>query len=365
MNKKIPVGVLAATGTVGQRFVELLADHPWFEVTVVTGSERTVGRPYGEGVKWKLLGDPPEKIANLIVQPTEPNLDVQVLFSALPTPQARDLEPVFAKVGYIVLTNASPYRMDPYVPLLIPEVNPEHIGIIPYQQEQYGWEGYIVANANCSTTSIVLPLKILHEAYGLETAVVVTMQAISGAGYPGVASMDILDNIIPHIGGEDGKLESEPRKICGLYVDGEIKTADFVISAQANRVPVFDGHLGSVSVKLKQSISPEKAIDLFRTWQPPEMCRDLPSMPDPVLIYRPEEDRPQPRLDRDSGNGLAWTLGKVCECPVNDIRFLTLAHNTLRGAASGSVLNAELLMMRGVFYDKVTASPPHHVTSLP
>ncbi|HID52502.1 MAG TPA: aspartate-semialdehyde dehydrogenase [Anaerolineae bacterium] len=348
MDKKIPVGILAATGTVGQRFVELLADHPWFEITVVTGSERTVGRPYGEGVNWKLLGDPPEKAANLIVQPTEPNLDVKILFSALPTPQAKELEPQFAQAGYAVLTNASPYRMDPYVPLLIPEVNPDHTGIIPVQQEKYGWEGYIVANANCSTTSIVLPMKILHEAYGVETAVVVTLQAISGAGYPGVPSMDILGNVIPHIGGEDAKLEREPRKLCGTLAAGEIQMADFVVSAQANRVPVFDGHLASISLKLRQSAGPEEVIELFQNWQPPEICRQLPSIPDPVLIYRPEPDRPQPRLDTDSGSGLAWTLGKVRSCPVNDVRFLALAHNTLRGAASGSILNAELLLQQGL-----------------
>lgn len=347
MNKKIPVGILAATGTVGQRFVDLLADHPWFEVVVVTGSERTVGRPYGEGVNWKLLGNPPEKIANLIVQPTQPGLGAQVLFSGLPTPEAKELEPAFAKAGHIVLTNASPYRMDPYVPLLIPEVNPEHIGIIPYQQEKYAWEGYLVANANCSTTSVVLPMKILHERYGLATAVIVTMQAISGAGYPGVASMDILDNVIPYIGGEDAKVETEPRKLCGTFANGALHMADFVVSAQTNRVPVFDGHLGSVSVKLQQPASPEEVISLFQNWQPPAVCRDLPSMPNPVLIYRPEQDRPQPRLDRDTGNGLAWTVGKVRTCPVNDIRFMALAHNTLRGAASGSVLNAELLVTQG------------------
>lgn len=347
MNKKIPVGILAATGSVGQRFVEHLVDHPWFEIAVLTGSSRTAGRPYGEGVNWLLDGDPPQEVADMIVQPTEPNLDVKVLFSALPTAEARELEPQFAAAGYIVLTNASPFRMDPYVPLLIPEVNPDHSGIIPYQQEMYGWPGYIVANANCSTTSIVLPMKVLQEAYGLQSAVVVTMQAISGAGYPGVASLDIMDNVIPHIGGEDGKLESEPRKLCGTFKDGQIELADFVVSAQANRVPVIDGHLGSVSVKLGRPVSSEEAIELFQNWQPPEICRQLPSMPDPVLIYRPEENRPQPRLDRDAGNGLAWTVGKVRECPVNDIRFLAIAHNTLRGAASGSVLNAELLVLQG------------------
>lgn len=347
MDKKIPVGILAATGAVGQRFVQHLAQHPWFEIAALTGSERTAGRPYGAGVNWLLEGDPPPHIAEMIVQPTEPNLGVHVLFSALPTAEARQLEAQFAQAGYVVLTNASPYRMDPYVPLLIPEVNPEHSQLIPHQQAAYGWPGFIVANANCSTTSIVLPMKILHEAYGLEAAVVVTMQAISGAGYPGVASLDIMDNIIPHIGGEDGKLESEPRKLCGTFKDGRIEMADFLVSAQANRVPVIDGHLGSVSVKLRRKVSAREAVQLFQNWQPAEICRDLPSMPDPVLIYRPEDDRPQPRLDRDNGNGLAWTIGKVRDCPVNDIRFLAIAHNTLRGAASGSVLNAELLTLQG------------------
>ncbi len=349
MEKKIPVGILAATGSVGQRFVEQLVEHPWFEITAVTGSSRTAGRPYGEGVNWLLDGDPPEKIANMIVQPTEPTLEPRILFSALPTPQARELEAQFAKAGYIILTNASPFRMDPLVPLLIPEVNADHSALIPYQQKAYGWDGFIVANANCSSTSIVLPMQILHQAYGLETAVVVTLQAISGAGHPGVSSMDIMDNIVPYIGGEDGKLETEPRKMCGRFVDGKIEFADFAVSAQANRVPVIDGHIGSVSVKLKTPATGAEAIELFSNWQPPAICQQLPSMPHPVLIYRPEEDRPQPRKDRNSGNGLAWTLGRVRDCPVNDVRFLSLAHNTLRGAASGSILNAELLQVQGFF----------------
>lgn len=349
MEKKIPVGILAATGSVGQRFIEHLVDHPWFEITAVTGSDRTVGRPYGEGVNWLLDGDPPAKIANMIVQPTEPTLEPRILFSALPTAQAREVEGMFAAKGYIVLTNASPYRMDPYVPLLIPEVNADHTQLIPHQQKAYGWDGYIVANANCSSTSIVLPMQILHQAYGIESAVVVTLQAISGAGYPGVSSMDIMDNIIPYIGSEDGKLESEPRKMCGRYVDGQIEFAPFAISAQANRVPVIDGHVGSVSVKTKTPVSGAEAVELFKCWQPPEICQQLPSMPNPVLIYRPEDDRPQPRKDRDAGNGLAWTIGRVRDCPVNNVRFLALAHNTLRGAASGSVLNAELLKLQGYF----------------
>ena len=348
MSEKIPVGILAATGSVGQRFIMHLIDHPWFEITALTGSARTAGRPYGEGVNWLLDGDPPAEVANMIVQPTEPNLEPKVLFSALPTGDAREVEAKFAEAGYVVLTNASPYRMDPYVPLLIPEVNYEHTAMIPHQQKAYGWKGYIVANANCSTTSIVLPMKILHEKYGLHSAVVTTMQAISGAGYPGVPSLDIIDNILPYIGGEDGKLETEPLKLCGKYVDGKFEMADFKVSAQANRVPVIDGHLASVSVKLKQSASAEEVIELFQNWELPEILKNLPTMPEQVFIYRTEPDRPQPRKDRDNGNGLAWTVGKVRECPVNDVRFMSLAHNTLRGAASGSVLNAELLKVQGL-----------------
>jgi aspartate-semialdehyde dehydrogenase len=308
MSNKIPVGILAATGAVGQRFIQHLVDHPWFEITALTGSERTAGRPYREGVNWLLPGDPPAAVADMIVQPTEPNLAPRVLFSALPTAEARELEPKFAQAGYIVLTNASPFRMDPCVPLLIPEVNPEHTALIPRQKEVYGWDGWIVANANCSTTSIVLPLQILHKAYGVETAVITTMQAISGAGYPGVPSMDILDNVIPYIGGEDGKLETEPRKLCGTYANGAIEMAPFKVSAQANRVPVMDGHLGSVSVKLRQSATAEEVIALFQTWQPPanrarpahhaRTSLHLPARSQPPPAPPGPRCRPRPRLDR-------------------------------------------------------------------
>ena len=344
---KIRAGILAATGSVGQRFIEHLVDHPWFEIAALTGSPRTAGRPYIEGVNWLLDGDVPESVAHMIVQPTEPNLDVDIIFSALPSAEARELEPLFAEAGYPVLTNASPYRMDPLVPLLIPEVNPEHSGLIPHQQEQYKRKGFIVANANCSSTSIVLPMKVLQTAYGLDAAVVTTLQAISGAGYPGVSSMDIMDNVVPHIGGEDGKLQTEPIKMCGTYVDGRIEPAPFKVSAQANRVPVIDGHLASISVKLGRSVTVEEVAALFNSWYPSQEIRDLPSSPEKVLIYRPEDDRPQPRKDRDAGNGLAWTVGKIRDCPVFDIRFMAITHNTLRGAASGSVLNAELLVKQG------------------
>lgn len=351
MSEKIPVGVLGATGTVGQRFVQLLADHPWFEVVAVTGSERTVGQRYGEGVNWVIPGDPPEQVANLVVQSTEPNLTIggrrPVVFSALPTALAREWEPKFAAAGYAVVTNASAFRMTDDVPLLIPEVNPDHTSLIPAQQANNNWPGFIVASPNCSTTSIILPLKVWQDAFGLEAALITTLQAISGAGYPGVSSMDIMDNVVPHIGGEDSKLENEPKKLLGQVIDGQLQLASLRTSAQANRVPVHDGHLASVSVKLERQTSVDAAINALETWQPPAICQQLATAPAQPLIYRREPDRPQPRLDRDAEKGLAWTVGKVRSCDVLDLRFMAITHNTLRGAASGSILNAELLVVQG------------------
>ena len=344
---KIPVAILGGTGTVGQRFIQLLLDHPWFEIAAITGSERSAGRRYGDAVNWKLEGDPPAQIADMIVQPTEPNLDVKIVFSAMPTAQAKELEPVFAAAGYVVATNASSYRMTEDVPLLVPEVNPEHSQIIDVQRKNRGWKGFIIANANCSTTTAILPLKILQNAFGLEAVHMVTLQAISGAGYPGVPSLDIMGNVIPYIGKEDWKLENESKKMLGTYVDGRIEYADIRTSAQANRVPVIDGHLASISVKLGRDVSPEEAIAAFENWEIPEIVRGLPSCPDRLLVYRREPDRPQPRLDSNWGAGLAWTVGKVVPCGVLGLKFMALSHNTLRGAASGSVLNAELLVTQG------------------
>ena len=348
---KIPVGVLGATGTVGQRFVQLLADHPWFEVVAVTGSDRTVGRPYGEGVNWLMPGRVPSRAAELIVRPTTPDLDIPgdppVVFSALPTGEAKEWEPQFAAAGYAVVTNTSVFRMTPNVPLLIPEVNPDHTCLIPTQRVENNWPGFIVASPNCSTTSAILPLKIFQQAFGVTAAIITTMQAISGAGYPGVSSLDIYDNVVPHIGGEDEKLQTEPKKLLGDVHDGHMHMADIAVSAQANRVPVIDGHLASVSVKLARPASADEAIAALRDWQPPAICAQLPSTPHELLIVRDEPDRPQPRRDRDAGDGLAWTVGKVRECPVLDVRYVALTHNTLRGAASGALLNAELLAVQG------------------
>ena len=346
-HKRIPVAVLGATGTVGQRFVQLLENHPWFEVTVVTGSDRTVGRSYGEGVNWKLLGDAPASVRDLVVQPTAPNLDVPVVFSALPTTEAKEYEPQFAAAGYAVITNTSVYRLAPDVPLLIPELNPEHTNLIATQKANNGWSGFIVASPNCSTTSAILPMKIWHDAFDLTSVIMVTMQAISGAGYPGVSAMDIMDNVVPYIGGEDYKLENEPKKLLGQVIAGQMALADLKISAQANRVPVFDGHLASVSVGMRHKPTVDEAIATLQRWCPPAICQELPSSPSRLLVYRSEPDRPQPRLDRDTGDGLVWTVGKVRECDVLDLRYLSLTHNTLRGAASGAVLNGELLVVQG------------------
>jgi aspartate-semialdehyde dehydrogenase len=272
---------------------------------------------------------------------------VPVVFSALPSQEARVWEPRFAAAGYAVVTNASAFRMTEDVPLLIPEINPDHTSLIPRQQQSRNWSGFIVASPNCSTTSIVLPMKVFQDAFGFEAAVITTMQAISGAGYPGVPSLSIMDNVVPYIGGEDEKLENEPKKLLGKIVDGALAYAPLRLSAQANRVPVLDGHLAGVSVKLGEPATPEAAIAALQAWQAPAICRELPSSPARPLIYRPEPDRPQPRLDRDAEDGLAWTVGKVRRCPVLDIRYMAITHNTLRGAASGSILNAELLVAQG------------------
>jgi aspartate-semialdehyde dehydrogenase len=344
---KIPVAVLAATGTVGQRFVQLLENHPWFTVTAVTGSPRTVGQPYGEGVNWLIGGNVPQSVANLVVQESLPNLDVPLVFSALPTEDARELEPLFAAAGYAVATNASAFRMANYVPLLIPEVNPTHTDMIRCQKEVNNWSGFIVASPNCSTTSAMLPMKVFQDSFGLKATIMTTMQAISGAGYPGVPSMAIMDNVIPYIGGEDNKLENEPKKMLGQVIDGEMHLANIRLSAQANRVPVIDGHLASLSVELERKATVAEAIEALETWQAPDICAELPSSPKNLLIYRHEADRPQPRLDRDSEDGMAWTVGKVRECGVLDLRVMAITHNTLRGAASGSILNAELLVKQG------------------
>lgn len=345
--KKIPVGVLGATGAVGQRFIQLLAGHPWFEVTALAASERSAGKRYADVCKWVIPGDPPPAVGEMVVQPLEPSLSATLVFSALPSEVAREVEPQFAQAGYAVCTNASAYRAVDDVPLLIPEVNADHVALIATQRARRGWPGLIVASPNCTITGVALPLKPLDVAFGVRKVFMTSMQAISGAGYPGVASLDILDNVVPYIPGEEEKFAQELRKMLGRVVDGRGVDADIVLSAHANRVPVFDGHTVSLSVGFERPAAVEDVIAALRDFRGTEVSRGLPSAPEHPLLVRTEPDRPQPRRDRDAEGGMAVTVGRVRPCPLLDIRMTTVSHNTLRGAASGAILNAELLVATG------------------
>jgi aspartate-semialdehyde dehydrogenase len=347
---KLPIAILGATGAVGQRFIQLLANHPWFEIAVLTGSERSIGQRYGDVARWILSEPIPDPVADLIVQPTETVADVPVAFSALPTEQAKQYEPQWARGGVTVCSNASSFRMDPLVPLLIPEVNPDHLGILDRQRKEREWAGAIVTNPNCATITMVVPLKPLHDAFGVRRLFVTTLQAVSGAGYPGVASLDIIDNIVPNIGdgGEEAKIEVEPRKLLGAFKGGSFHDAPITISAQVTRVPVLDGHTAALSVEFQTKTSPEEAIACLQEFQAPQPVRELPSAPKRPVVVRVEPDRPQPRRDRDLYGGMGTTVGRVRPCSIFDLRFVALSHNTIRGAAGGAILNAELLVAEGV-----------------
>ena len=344
---KIKVAILGATGAVGQRFVTLLADHPWFEVTALTGSDRTVGQKYGDGCRWILPEPMPAYARAMMVVPTEPGFDAALAFSALPADQARTAEPALAAAGYGVCSNASAFRMTPDVPLIIPEVNPEHTGLIDVQRQARGWPGFILTNPNCTSTGLTIAFKALSQAFGLQRAVVVSMQALSGAGYPGVASLDILDNVVPYIPGEEEKVETEPRKMLGRCVNGAIEPAPVLISAHTNRVAVSDGHLVCASVELERRASPEAAAEVLAAFEAPEAVRGLPTSPARVIEVRPEPDRPQPRKDRGTGNGMTTVVGRLRPDNLFDLRFVVLSHNTLHGAAGGALLNGELLVAQG------------------
>jgi len=344
---KIPVAILGATGAVGQRFVTLLSDHPWFEVTALTGSDRTVGQKYGEGCRWVLAEPMPDYARDLVVLPTEPGFDARLAFSALPSDIAKNAEPALAAAGYAVCSNASAYRMAPDVPLIIPEVNPDHTGLIPAQQAGHGWPGYIITNPNCTSTGLTIAFRALHDAFGLRRAVVVSLQALSGAGYPGVASLDILDNVIPYIPGEEEKVESEPCKMLGELRGDSIEFAPVAISAHTNRVAVSDGHLVCASVEFGQRVGPEAVADCLSAFQAPPVVQGLPSAPRQVIEVRAEPDRPQPRKDRGTGAGMTTVVGRIRRDPVFHVKFVVLSHNTLHGAAGGALLNGELLAAQG------------------
>jgi aspartate-semialdehyde dehydrogenase len=284
----------------------------------------------------------------MIVRPLDPDLPARIVFSALPGSVAREVEPAFARAGYAVCSNASAYREAPGIPLLIPEVNAAHVAMIEQQRAERGWPGLLVASPNCTVTGMVMPLKPLDEAFGLRRVFATSMQAISGAGYPGVASLDILGNVVPYIGGEEEKIEQEARLLLGRMVDGRRVEADVVVSAQANRVPILDGHTICLSLGFEKPASPEAAVEALAGYRGTEVVRQLPSAPKHPIIVRSEPDRPQPRRDRDAEGGMAVTVGRVRPCPLLDLRMVSVSHNTLRGAASGSILNAELLVASGL-----------------
>lgn len=343
--KKKRVGILGATGSVGQRFVQLLADHPNFEITALAASDRSAGKTYLEAVAWKMATPIPDAVRNMKVSRAQPNLDCDFVFSGLDDSVAGEVESAFAAAGYPVISNTKHHRMDPDVPLLIADVNPEHTCLIDAQRKKTKSKGYIVTNPNCSTVGIVTALKPLHDVFGINQVFAVTMQAVSGAGYPGIPSMDILDNIVPYIGNEDDKIENEPLKILGTAAEGMIRPADMRVSATANRVPVFDGHSASVFVKFKRRASPEEAAAVLRSYSP--NIPKLHSLPKETIIVHDTPDRPQPRLDRDVNGGMSVSVGRIRACPQLDVRFSLLVHNTIRGAAGIAVLNAELLMHQG------------------
>lgn len=351
MKPKIPIAILGATGLVGQRLVQMLADHPWFEIRALAASDNSVGKRYAQAVKWHLPSEIPLLARELVVQPCEPKFETHIVFSALPGDVAGMVEEDFANAGYLVSSNASAHRMDADVPLVIPEVNPDHLQLISAQQARRKSRGAILCNPNCSTIHLALALKPLADEFGLKRVIVTTMQALSGAGYPGVASLDLVDNVVPFIGGEETKLESEPLKILGGLHDSRLTMAPFKISAACNRVATQDGHLETVSVELEKKASLEDVRRAFVQFCGEPQRLHLPTAPEHPIILRDEEDRPQPRLDRDAERGMATVVGRLRECSVLDYKFVLLGHNTIRGAAGGTLLNAELLVARKFLVD--------------
>ncbi|MDM8528593.1 aspartate-semialdehyde dehydrogenase [Anaerolineales bacterium HSG24] len=347
---KIRVGVLGATGAVGQRFAQLVADHPYFDLQVLAASVRSAGKSYREATNWILTDPMPESLADMTVQPMSTDLNCPYLFSALPTEQAKEWESKLAGAGYGIFSNAGAHRMDEDVPLLIPEVNPDHLQLLEVQRAKRGWsEGFIVTNPNCTSIPVTMALAPLHAKYGVESAITTSMQAASGAGYPGVPSLDLLDNLLPFVAeSEEVKMGSEPNKMLGSLTNGKVEQAGITISAHCNRVPVTDGHTVTVSAKFRQKISLDEILETWQTWRPLPQQLDLPWAPQPPLVVRSEQNRPQPRLDRDEGRGMAAVIGRLRPCEVLDVRFVCLAHNTIRGAAGGSVLNAELMYSQGM-----------------
>ncbi|MDK2789803.1 MAG: aspartate-semialdehyde dehydrogenase [Methanothermococcus sp.] len=345
---KMKVGVLGATGNVGQRFIQMLENHPIFDLEVLAASQRSAGKKYSDACYWYQTEPIPEEIGNMVVVPTDPNHevfeDVDIVFSALPASLAKTLEPEFAKAGKLVFSNASAMRMEEDVPLVVPEVNNEHFNIIETQRENRNWDGAIITNPNCSTIGAVITLKPIMDEFGIDLVNITTMQAVSGAGYDGVSSMAILDNLIPYISSEEEKMESESLKILGGIENNQLLNAEFKIGVSCNRVPVIDGHTESIFVKTKEEVEPEDIKKVMDEFDPLKKY-DLPSYAKPIVV-REEPDRPQPRLDRNTGNGMSIVVGRVRKDPIFTVKYTALEHNTIRGAAGASILNAELFVKK-------------------
>jgi aspartate-semialdehyde dehydrogenase len=349
MSKKLPIGILGATGVVGQRFIQALEHHPWFEVVWLAASDRSEGKTYAEATRWKLKTPIPPAIGRMTVSPASPEGAPKIIFAALDSSIAAELEPRFAQAGCFVVTNSSALRMHPQVPLVIPEVNAGHIQMIASQSWRKQSGGFVVTNPNCSAIGLVLALAPLQKAFGLETVMAVTMQAVSGAGYPGVASLDILGNVIPYIAKEEEKMEEETLKLLGTLQNEKFVPAPFHMSAQCNRVPVEDGHTESVFVRLKKKARPEEIIAVWNAFRAEPQELNLPTAPAQPTLYLGAPDRPQPRLDVDFGAGMTTSIGRLRPCSVLEWKFTVLSHNTVRGAAGAALLNAELLHTKGYF----------------
>lgn len=344
---RIPVAILGATGAVGQTFIRCLRAHPWFRIAELGASERSVGKRYAEAAHW-LEGDLDPDVAAIVVAPCDPTrVTSPVIFCGLDAATASEVEPAFARAGRFVFSNAKTFRMDADVPLMIPEVNADHMALIARQRRERGWSGAIVTNANCSSTTAAVAMAPLHERFGIKTAFAATLQAVSGAGYPGVASLDILGNIIPYIGEEEPKIEREIQKMLGKVSGEAIAPAAFVVSAHANRVPVEHGHTVCLSLGFEDAPTPEQAIKVLAEWRGAPAVRGLPFAPEPPIRVRSEPDRPQPRRDVMEGRGMTTVVGRVRADTVLDLRLVAMSHNTIRGAAGGSILNAELMVSTG------------------
>ncbi len=351
MSMKRKVAILGATGAVGQRYIQLIQGHPWFQIEVLAASERSAGKKYGEACNWLMETNLPKEIAdmpvvNADVESVEKAGDVDLVFSSLPGDLAGPVETQFAAM-YPVFSKASAHRMEKDVPLIIPEINPDHADLIKVQQKLRGWKGFITTDPNCSTIQLAITLKPLMQ-FGLKQIIVTTMQALSGAGYPGVASLDIIDNVVPFISGEEEKMEAEALKILGNFNGRVVQNADFMLSASCNRVQVKDGHLESIFIKLNEDPTIEQIEAAFANFRGEPQNLKLPSAPINPIIVRHEKNRPQPRFDRDAGCGMSVTVGRIRKDPIMTFKYMCLGHNTVRGAAGGGILSAELYVAKGL-----------------